>query len=138
MRRFIGSLLVALILGIGAGVYLGWEQFPAEYENSVMCQLAEDYREEYTLMVARGFRADGERDPALNRLLPLNAGRSPACLRDTLGTQIDNVPEWVQEVTERYLTRGADLADICDLAALSNAFGRRIPGYADGTGTVCD
>jgi hypothetical protein len=127
-----------MILGISLGVYLGWEQFPVEYQNSSMCQLASDYQEEYTLMVARGFRAEQDRDKALNRLLPLRAANADSCLRDRTITQIDNIPAWVQEVTERYRTRGADLADICDLAALSAAFGRQIPGYADRPGTVCD
>lgn len=138
MRRFIGSALIAMIIGISVGVYLGWEQFPVEYRNSSMCQLSEDYREEYTLMIARGFRAEGNRDAALNRLLPLRASNNPTCLRDETTTQIDNVPAWVQEVTERYRSQGANLEDICTLAALSAAFGRQIPGYADRPGTICD
>ena len=138
MRRFIGSALVAAILGISLGVYLGWEQFPVEYRNSAMCQLAEDYQEQYTLMIARGFRTHQDRDAALRRLLPLRSERVESCQRDATKTRVDNVPAWVQEVTERYRTRGADLADICDLAALSAAFGRQIPGYADRPGTVCD
>lgn len=138
MRRFIGSLLVSMILGISLGVYLGWEQFPVEYQNSAMCQLSENDREEYTLIVARGFQADRDTNAAMRRLLPLNATNSDTCLRDASNAQIDNIPAWVQEVTERFLTRSAELSDICDLAALSAAFGRQIPGYADRPGTVCD
>lgn len=135
MRRFIGSLLIAMILGISLGVYLGWEQFPATQAESPMCLLAEPHREEYTLIVARGFQTDQDRNAAMRRLLPLNADNSPMCEQNN---RIDNIPAWVQEVTERYLTRSADLRDICDLAALSSAFGRQIPGYADRPGTVCD
>jgi len=138
MRRFFGSLLVAMILGIGIGVYLGWVQFPAHSDNSVMCQLSESEREEYTLIVARGFRIEQDRDTAMRRLLPLNASNDEACQQESPASRIDNIPAWVQEVTERYLTRSADLRDICDLAALSAAFGRQIPGYADRPGTVCD
>ena len=138
MKRFIGSLLITMIFGIAIGVYLGWVQFPAEHNQSAMCQLSQDFREEYTLMVARGFKADGDRDSALRRLLPLRAEKSQDCMRDTASQQVDNVPAWVQEVTERYLSRGAELADICDLASLSAAFGRQIPNYADRPGTVCD
>jgi len=138
MRRFIGSALVAMIFGLALGVFLGWEQFPVEDRNTSMCQLSEPEREEFTLMVARGFQADGDRDAALNRLLPLRATNNQICLRDATTSQIDNIPAWVQEVTERYRTRGADLRDICHLAALSRAFGREIPGYADRPGTVCD
>lgn len=138
MRRLIGSVLIAIILGIVLGVYLGWEQFPVQLTNSAMCQLSETHREDYTLMIARGYQSDRDRDAALQRLLPLSASNAEACLRDETTTQINNIPAWVQEVTERYLTRGADLQDICHLAALSSALGRQIPNYADRPGTVCD
>lgn len=137
MRRFVGSALVATIIGIAFGVYLGWEQFPASAQDSAMCQLSQDYREQYTLMVARGYQVDENRDSALRRLLPMRAENDSRCDGD-LATEIDNIPAWVQEVTERYRTRGADIRDICHLAALSGAFGRQIPGYADRPGTVCD
>ncbi len=146
MRQFIGSALVACILGIGLGLFLGWEQFPRQAEDSSMCQFSRENLEAYTLMVARGFRVDeahadpiSARDAALERLLPLNASNSPVCEAGQTSAQIDNVPAWVQEVTERFRTRGADLRDICDLANLSAAFGRQIPGYADGSpGSICN
>jgi hypothetical protein len=137
MRRFIGSALVASIIGIAIGVYLGWEQFPVEYRNSSMCQLSLDHQEDYTLMVARGFSVDQNRDAALARLLPLRASNNPDCGSLSASRQIDNIPAWVQELVDRYRTRGAELRDICDLAALSAAFGRQIPGYS-GPGTVCE
>jgi len=145
MRRFFGSLLVAMIIGIAAGVYLGWVQFPAESEDSALCQLSPEYREKYTLMVARSYQGmlaqnvppNEGRVVALNRLLPLNATNAEACLQNP-DNQIDNIPAWVQEVTERYLSRGEDLRDVCHLAALSAAFGRQIPNYADRPGTLCD
>jgi hypothetical protein len=138
MQHVLGSFLVALIAGIGLGVYVGWVQFPVQPRDNAMCQLSEAHKEQYTLMVARGYQVDRDRDAALKRLLPLRAAEAEACLRDSTNTQIDNIPAWVQELSERYRTRGADLADICDLAALSAAFGRQIPGYADRPGTVCD
>ncbi len=138
-------MLVALIVGISIGVYLGWEQFPVDTENSFMCQLSDGAKEEYTLMVARAYQADLKtqqsagsdeaRSAALNRLLPLRSSNSDNC---SSGTQIDNIPAWVQEVTERFRTEGAELEKICVLASLSAGFGRQIPGYADRPGTVCD
>lgn len=144
MRRFLGSLLVALILGLSIGVYLGWEQFPVASETSAMCQLSEEAKEEYTLMVARAYQADLKlqvsqtsdeaRNIALTRLLPLRSD-DDICSNDP---KIDNIPAWVQEVTERHRTEGAELEEICMLASLSASFGRQIPGYADRPGTVCD
>lgn len=101
-----------------------------------MCLMSSEYQEDYTLMIARGYQSDGDRDGALRNLLPLTVGSDPAC--EASSTQIDNVPAWVQELTERYRTRGAELEDICHLASLSAAFGRQIPGYGDRPGTVCD
>jgi|GEM_PF-428818 len=137
MRRYIGSFIVALMVGAAIGIYLGWEQFPVQETNSAMCQLADNYREEYTLMVARAYQADRDRDAALQRLLPLSTSTNETCLNNAT-SQINNIPAWVQEITERYLTRGSDVGEICHLAALSNAFGRPIPNYADRDGTVCD
>ncbi|NJL94335.1 MAG: hypothetical protein HC915_11745 [Anaerolineae bacterium] len=145
MRRFLASLLISLVLGIGAGVFLGWTRLPVEEDAGALCQLSRTHREDYTVMVARGYQgmlaqgidANEGRIAAMRNLLPLNADYDLACQQADENT-IDNIPAWVQEVTERALSSGEDLQDICDLAALSAAFGRQIPGYADRPGTVCD
>jgi hypothetical protein len=138
MRRFLASALLALILGLLLGVYVGWTQLPLRQTTTPLCQLAEEEREQYTLMVARGYRAHRDRDVALNDLLPLRSAEAETCLRDQSVPNIDNIPAWVQEITERYRTRGEKLEQVCDLARLSASFGRQIPGYADGSpSAVC-
>lgn len=109
-------VLLSLVVGIGAGVllglYLGWVQFPVEFVDSPMNLLAQRYQDEYTVMVAAGFVADRDIDGALARLKPLG---------------VQNVPEYVQEVTERFITTSRGLDDIRKLVALSEGLGRFTP-----------
>lgn len=126
MRNYLFTGLVTIALGIGLGVYIGWVQYPVEYRNSYMCQLSDSYQEEYTLMVARGYRQDGNINKALDRLQPLRAVGIPEC-DDGRSYQIDNIPEWVQILTERYISQGSDPLLIRDLVALAEAFGRLTP-----------
>ena len=126
MRNIIATGLVMLFVGAGIGLYIGWVQYPVEYRNSEMCQLAEDYQEEYTLMVARGYQLDGNVNKAIERLRPLRAAGNPNC-QQSQTTTIDNIPDWVQTLTELYISEGANQEQIRDLVALSEAFNRLTP-----------
>ena len=126
MRNYLLTGMITIALGIGLGVYIGWVQYPVEYRNSYMCQLSDSYQEEYTLMLARGYREDGDLNKALDRLQPLRAEGVPEC-DDGRSYKIDNIPEWVQVLTERYISQGADPVLIQDLVALAEGFGRLTP-----------
>jgi hypothetical protein len=126
MRNYLLTGIVTITLGLGVGFYIGWVQYPVEYRNSYMCQLSDDYQEDYTLMVARGYQQDGDLSKALDRLQPLRAVGIPEC-DDGRSYQIDNLPEWVQILTERYISQGADPALICQLVTLAEGFGRVTP-----------
>lgn len=126
MRTYFVTALISLLIGSGLGLYLGWVQFPVEYDNSHMCQLDLRYQEEYTLMVARGFQQDGDIEAALERLRPLRVEGVEAC-EDGRSDAIDNILSWVQFLTERYISQSRDTEMICDLAKLSAAFGRLTP-----------
>jgi hypothetical protein len=109
MTRFLLSLLGGLVIGALIGLYLGWVQFPVKYVNSTAPELAAQYQDDYTVMIAGGYLTDGDVDGAIERLRLLNA---------------DNVPAYVQDVTERYITNSRDVQDIYALVALSEALGR--------------
>jgi hypothetical protein len=126
MKSYFLTGIAALLLGVGIGVYLGWVQFPVEYRNSHLCQLRDDYQAAYTLMVARGYRQDRDLDKALDRLRPLRVADTPAC-RDGRDYEIDNLPDWVQTLTERYISEGANPDEIRDLVALAEGFDRLTP-----------
>ncbi len=112
MRRFLVSLAVGVIGGLVVGVFLGWGPFPVEYSNSPAVALAQPHKDDYVVMVADGFLVDEDVTSALERLRVL---------------QIENIPEHVQSVTERYISNSRDLDDIRSLVRLSEALGRLTP-----------
>jgi hypothetical protein len=112
MGRFFFSLLVALILGALIGLYIGWVQFPAQTIDSPASALAQRYKDEYTVMVAEGYRADSDLGGALERLRLLS---------------VENIPAYVQETAERFITNSRDLEDIRALVLLAEGVGRLTP-----------
>ncbi len=102
------------MLGLGIGLFLGWVQFPVITVNSGMQALSQVDKDRYTVMVAQGFAYDGDPAEALRRLQPLG---------------VANVPIYVRDVTERFISEsgsGSD-KDIRALVALSSALGYLTP-----------
>lgn len=126
MRTYLFTGLISLVIGIGLGLFLGWVQFPVEYQNSHMCQLDWQYQEEYTVMVARGYRQDQDLTKAIERLRPLRVEGVDAC-DDGRDYVIDNLADWIVYLTELKISQGADLRDIQDLAFLARGLGRTTP-----------
>jgi len=112
MVRFLISLIVGVLVGIGLGFVVGWGLFPVEYSNSPASDLASSYKDEYTVMVADGYRVDRDLTSALERLRILG---------------LDNIPDHVQAVTERYISNSRDIEDIRSLVVLSESLGRLTP-----------
>lgn len=112
MVRFLVSLIIALAVGLGVGLYLGWVQFPAKYTDSSADRLAQRYKDEYTVMIANGYVADSDLNGALERMRVLN---------------IDNVPAYIQETTERFISNSSAVNDIRALVAFSGGLGRLTP-----------
>lgn len=112
MVRFVVSLALGLLLGLGIGLYLGWVQFPREYINSPARDLAEEYKHEYTVMIATGWLVDNDLQAAVERLRVLG---------------VENIPQYVQDVAERYITTSRDVEDIRVLVAFAEALDRLTP-----------
>lgn len=106
------SLLVGLLIGVGAGLYIGLVQFPVEYTDAAMPRLLPAYRDEFTVMVAYGYLADDNLAAAIDRLLPLGA---------------ENVPQHIQETAERFISTSRGVNDVRALVALAEAAGRLTP-----------
>lgn len=83
MLRFTRSLILGLLIGTVAGLYLGWFQFPAGTRSSELGALTRHYRDDYTVMIAAGYAADGDLPGALARLQLLDIGDVPTFLRQT-------------------------------------------------------
>ncbi|MBE0690213.1 MAG: hypothetical protein IH587_08855 [Anaerolineae bacterium] len=112
MRRFLASFLLAFLIGAGIGLYLGWVQFPVEFVDSPARALAQNEKDEYTLMIAAAYADDSDLNGAVERLRVLG---------------VDNVPVYVQEVTERYITNSRGVDDIRLLVDLAEGMGRLTP-----------
>ncbi|MFN8527006.1 MAG: hypothetical protein U0670_00135 [Anaerolineae bacterium] len=112
MRRFLLSFAAALVLGALVGLYLGWVQFPVQYVDSPASDLAQRYKDEYTVMIATAYLDDQDLTGAIERLRVLG---------------VENAPAYVQEVTERYITNSRDLQDIQTLVLLAQGMGRLTP-----------
>lgn len=112
MLRFLVSLIIGLVVGLGIGLYLGWVRFPVEFVNSPASSLSQRYKDDFIVMVASGYLKDGDLGGAVERLRLLG---------------VANIPAFVQEVTERYISNSQDADDISVLVALSENLGRLTP-----------
>ncbi|MBI5960568.1 MAG: hypothetical protein HY866_17650 [Chloroflexi bacterium] len=110
-KRYVGSLLIGVLIGLTIGVFLGWEQFPVEYKNSTISALSSQHQEEYTVMIAEGYQYDRDINAALARLQPLNQ---------------ENVFDYIQNLTERYIAQ-SNVPFIPVMVALAEAVGRLTP-----------
>jgi len=115
MRVFL-SLVGGTLLGLIAGLFIGWVVAPTEYVNSPMTSLAQRWRDEYTVMIAAGYAVDRDLNGALERLRQLG---------------VENVPQYVQDITERYITNSRNIGDILLLVRLAEGFGRLTPIMED-------
>lgn len=112
MVRFVVSLVIGLVMGAAIGLYLGWVQFPVQFVNSPASSLADRYKDDYIVMVAAGYLEDRDLGSAVERLRILG---------------VPNVPAYVQDVTERYITTSRDATDISYLVGLAEGLGRLTP-----------
>ncbi|MBK8987299.1 MAG: hypothetical protein IPM39_14685 [Chloroflexi bacterium] len=69
--RIIGLVGMGLAAGILLGLYLGWIAWPTEFTDANPSVLAAPYKQEYLLMVATIYTADGNLPAAQQRLMML-------------------------------------------------------------------
>ena len=115
MNRFLASLFVGLVLGVVIGLTAGWwgpEGIAVVVVGNPASRLDQKYKEDYTVYIAGGFLADGDVTGAVERLRLL---------------QEPNIPVYVQELAERYITHSANIEEIRYLVALSEGLGRLTP-----------
>jgi hypothetical protein len=78
MGRWI-RFAVVIFLGFGLGLAYGWIVSPVQYVDTAPDSLREDFKTDYVLMVAEGFRADENLALAVRRLALLG-GEAPEVL----------------------------------------------------------
>ncbi len=71
--------LIAILVGIAAGLYFAWNMNPPKPKESTLSGLREDFRTDYILMVAEIYQSEGDVPQAVKRLSGLGS-ESPARL----------------------------------------------------------
>ena len=99
---------VALLGGMGLGLWYGWVLDPVEYRDTDVSHLAPVYRDEYVLMVGETYALDGDLDAARARLALLGQ---------------EDVGSLVADQAQAAIARGAAVLDIQALARLAAALG---------------
>lgn len=110
-KRYVGSLLVGILTGLAVAITVGWWLLPVKYTNSSLADLAPDYQEEYTVMIAEGYLYDRDINGAITRLQPLGK---------------ENIFDYIQQLTERFITQ-SNVPAITPMVALAEAVGRLTP-----------
>ncbi|HUH97133.1 MAG TPA: hypothetical protein VLZ89_07235 [Anaerolineales bacterium] len=72
MPRWLFSL-IALAVGIGLGLFYGWEINPVQFVDTTPASMRADYRADYVLMIAEAYHADQNMDSAIRRLALLGS-----------------------------------------------------------------
>jgi hypothetical protein len=101
------QIVVGLAFGLALGVATGWLWWPVEYTNTAPAALRRDYRDDYIVMVAATYEADGDLEQARERLALLDP-------------QSPTAP--VIELAERLVAVGGSRSDITRLARMAWAF----------------
>jgi len=103
-------LLVALAVGVAAGLYVGWVVSPVEYTDTAPASLAQSHQDDYVLMIATRYAGDGN-------LATARAGLQSLGFTET----------GVADVTSRFIAAQRPESDIRRLVALAAGLGALIP-----------
>jgi hypothetical protein len=78
-RRFfsITGVIIGLVLGVSAGLYVAWELLPVQQYDVQPWQLNQEDRSRYIVAVALGYSYDGDLNRAVKHLLDLRLGSDP-------------------------------------------------------------
>ena len=114
-RNILRALGLGAILGLGLGLYYGWIVRPREPIAGGPEALRQDYKDDYLLMAAEAYSADGNLDRATGRLAALG---------------LDDPGPAAAALAERLIGAGGETADIRRLAALAAALGHTTPAIA--------
>lgn len=105
-------LITGVLLGIGSGLLAGWLVWPVSYYDTDMFDLRADYQDEFVVMVGALYALEKNTESA-NRLIALLSNPDAP-------QAVDDI---VVDVTERYIARGVNPADIRYLVRLAEALG---------------
>ena len=99
-----------ILLGIGLGLFIGWQIAPVSYYNTDLYDLRDRYQDEYVVMVGALYALERDAEAARHALSLLSDPETPR-----------SAQEIIVDVTERYIARGAAPRDIAYLVGLAQA-----------------
>jgi hypothetical protein len=111
-RRLLLLLLFALLAGVGAGLYVGWVAVPVEYVDASPASLHQSFKDDYLLMIAVAYAADGDLPAARSAVAALGFSDPAAAVTAAAG---------------RLAATGLPAADQDRLAALAAALAAPVP-----------
>ena len=114
MKRWLlilGFLAIGLIIGIGLGLFLGWVAWPTEFTDANPSTLAEEYKQEYLLMLATDYALTGDLSTARQKVPSLGEGGE----------------DYLFSFTLDQILQGGNPDEIYLLAQLANDLGRYSP-----------
>lgn len=80
----------AILIGLAAGLYYGWEISPVRVADTSPEILRADYRSDYVLMVAEAYQSEGNPEVALERLAFFPDTNPLQSIRTALQFGLDN------------------------------------------------
>jgi len=103
-------VLAGLAVGLGIGVFLGWNVWPVEYYDTDLPLLHPSYKFEYAVMVGAAYELNGNWEQASERLAALDQ---------------DDVGIWLRDLIHRAIADGRDPIKIRHLIRLAEPLGVR-------------
>lgn len=111
VMRWISWTAVGLLLGVAVGLYVGWFAWPVAYSDANPAVLQTRYQQDYLLMIATAYEADGDLALAEQRLASMGENGRFLLLDTLLDMIVRQAPE----------------ADLVRLARLAQALGLSSP-----------
>jgi hypothetical protein len=105
-------LALGLGLGLGVSLYIGWVVWPLEITENNPSTLQEEYRRDYTLLIAAAYWEDGDLEAARTRLA---------------GVDQEDPAGWLLTLTVEHILSGRDELEIWQLVHLVNDLGLYSP-----------
>jgi hypothetical protein len=100
--------ILAFVAGVGLGLLLGWIVVPVEFVGTEMGDLAREYKDEFIVLLASAYYADGNLEKAQARLTALD---------------LPNPQQSVSSLIDRFSAEGRSESDIRALVTLADAMG---------------